>query len=452
MEKLVRASSCPEMLLWKKPLSDKASGADGDGADAGKLNAKAYEFVPQLDKQGGKGSSKDLVKANKYPNVNAREFVPRQTKEAMTQVNADSDEDLEALEDGTVKLWKEFPNMPIKVGHGSRVVMLNDNQYMIVPRLKRGKKKKNRKYNRGTALHHGEEITSSTSSNESRSYEERLVICESKRQAVQERRREQERQVALEALKLVEQRRARAPLVPNINNDDSSEPPQPVYHLSRSPVRYTPQERTRVDHLRDAKRERIERILREMSEERKQKQQQEQIQMRQQQQEQMQKKDSSSTTTTPSSSPPQFPSSPPLQSTSKVARRYIPTDKEWDEQRRAQREAKREAKRKARRESKWGERTSPGQKSPREMTLEGLMEALTIEGGDAAATPPSNGNPANWRYLSKWPTQEVPQNLNNVKFIRRYTIEELRQLKPQPENLEMLCVEEKVRCMGFLCN
>lgn len=70
-----------------------------------------------------------------------------------------------------------------------------------------------------------------------------------------EKRLEQERKVALEALKLVEQRRMRESL---------DEKPQIIVHLTRSPVAFTPEERERVDRLRSIKREHIERVLRQM--------------------------------------------------------------------------------------------------------------------------------------------------------------------------------------------
>lgn len=78
-----------------------------------------------------------------------------------------------------------------------------------------------------------------------------------------EKRLEQERKVALEALKLVEQRRVRESL---------DEKPQIIVHLTRSPVDFTPEERERVDRLRLIKREHIERVLREMRHELKMKQ------------------------------------------------------------------------------------------------------------------------------------------------------------------------------------
>ncbi|KAH8293212.1 hypothetical protein KR044_013142, partial [Drosophila immigrans] len=77
------------------------------------------------------------------------------------------------------------------------------------------------------------------------------------------KRREQERKVALEALKLVEQRRLRDEL-------EEKQQPEVIVHLSREAVNFTAEERVRVDKLRAIKREQIERVLREMRHEQEQ--------------------------------------------------------------------------------------------------------------------------------------------------------------------------------------
>ncbi|XP_030383007.1 uncharacterized protein LOC115630541 [Scaptodrosophila lebanonensis] len=99
-----------------------------------------------------------------------------------------------------------------------------------------------------------------------------LPLPTKKKYEADEKKREHERKVALEALKLVEQRRMREPLVPAIRGNilPSSKLQRPVVHLTRSPVRFTPEERERVDRLRVLKRERIEFVLREMKKEREQ--------------------------------------------------------------------------------------------------------------------------------------------------------------------------------------
>lgn len=80
-----------------------------------KLNANAHEFVPR-----SKNDDDDLQAFDKlYPNVNAMEFVPRLQKEATTQVNADTDEELEAVEEplpieNLMLPWKGFPKRPMK--------------------------------------------------------------------------------------------------------------------------------------------------------------------------------------------------------------------------------------------------------------------------------------------------------------------------------------------------
>lgn len=258
---------------------------------------------------------------------------------------------------------------------------------------------------------------------------EKRFLAEKKRFAAEEKRREQERKVALEALKLVEQRRTRGPLVPNMHSDDCSEPPQQIVHLSRSPVRYTPKERVRVEALRTAKMERIEKILREMSQEKRDAQEQ--------------MKDSSASasalstsTTTPSSSPPK-----------PAAKRYIPTVKEWDEQRRAKQQAKREAKK------------APGQ--TQQMPAE--SGAPVAKRQDAPRyLPPGQclpgerrrGNLTHWKRLPVWtlhvPQKPLPLTGPDGKVIVRYTVEELLQLEPQPEDLEIPDFDERAFRLGFL--
>ncbi|KAH8376566.1 hypothetical protein KR093_000126 [Drosophila rubida] len=73
------------------------------------------------------------------------------------------------------------------------------------------------------------------------------------------KRREHERKVALEALKLVEQRRLR-----DTPEEKEKQPEQIIKHLTREPVNFSAEERLRVDKLRAIKREQIERVLREM--------------------------------------------------------------------------------------------------------------------------------------------------------------------------------------------
>ncbi|XP_017029003.1 uncharacterized protein [Drosophila kikkawai] len=354
MEKFVKAS-CLGKLLFKKSSpqldKDKAIEVDKDEGGTVKLNASAPEFVPRNYKKGEK-------------------------KDAMTQVKAGSGEDLGALEeDEIVKLyWRQFPNLSMKAG---QVVLLNDREYTIMPCLKAGKKI--REYCHGNPIDYGKEMVTSTSP-----YEERLLILENKRQAVQEHLRFQERQVALEALMLEEQRRCRRPFFPNNMSGASLESPMSVIHLSHSPVRYTAQERMRVDNLRYAKKERIERMLREMGGEK-----------NQQQQQQQQEKDSSS-------------------------KRYIPTAKEWDEQLQAKLRGNRQAKPKAER---------------KEVELPVAVHHPDARNRYRLPGERRNHNHGtNTRSLPDWPLQ-MPQNSDNDRFVLRYAIEDLRQLQPQPEDL-----------------
>lgn len=138
----------------------------------------------------------------------------------------------------------------------------------------------------------------------------------------EEKRREKERKVAVEALKLVEQRRLRGPLLPTVQNYDYCEAPKPIVHLSRSPVRYSPEERIKVDRLKAAKKERIERVLKEMGE-------QENLKKLQQK---MIKLVAGPAKPSDKEAPKENPSM-----VTAATRRYIPTTKEWDEQCRAKR-------------------------------------------------------------------------------------------------------------------
>ncbi|XP_032592166.2 putative uncharacterized protein DDB_G0271606 [Drosophila grimshawi] len=97
---------------------------------------------------------------------------------------------------------------------------------------------------------------------------------------LEEKRREQERKVALEALKLVEQRRMREAL----------QQPKDTLHLIREPIHFTAEERLRVNRLRIIKREKIERVLREMRQELEAKKEQQQQKQHQQQQQSKQQK------------------------------------------------------------------------------------------------------------------------------------------------------------------
>lgn len=73
-------------------------------------------------------------------------------------------------------------------------------------------------------------------------------------------RLEQERKVALEATKLTEQKGMGDPSsVPG--NDSNDNEAQPVVHLSRSPIKYSMDERTGVNRMRATKKKQIERAL-----------------------------------------------------------------------------------------------------------------------------------------------------------------------------------------------
>ncbi|XP_016999693.2 uncharacterized protein [Drosophila takahashii] len=406
-----------------------------------KLCADAPEFVPRsmkIPKEFTQDEDEDKVDLTEIK----RMFESLDELKMMEAKAQDEDKDekvdlteikrkFEALDEQkvakmTTMPWKGFPKRQAeRTARSAQVILLNDSDYMIVPRNK-GKKKSSNMEN-----FPGENTAE---------YEENVVPfpshiladlppADERLTKAQEKRREQERKVALEALKLVEQRRMRGPLVsnPDEGKSDNPEKPQPVVHLSRSPIRFSPEERIQVDRLRVAKRERIEKALLEMANEKKKEQ--------------------------------------AVLST----KRYIPTAKEWDEQRRAKHLAQMEAdkenvncNRLANARAKQPVMKPNGQPS---------MPSKSIKKGDPGAPakqlycPPGGkllkdekrkGNLTHYQTTRKWSSRKcskapmkLVQNPDGT-VVKRYSIEELLQFEPQPEDLEKPHVDEALKRFGFL--
>jgi len=269
---------------------------------------------------------------------------------------------------------------------------------------------------------------------------------------------EKRREVALEALKLSEQRRLRGSLIAPIEENENSHKAQPVIHLSRSPIRFTPEERIKVDRLRVAKRERIERILREMTNEK-----QEQLKKQQLQQQKKIRYDDK-VQKTPSTKDQE--SEKKIEVTPVTKKRYIPTTKEWDEQCRAKYMAKKDAEK-----QDGSSKDGPAKPPLVNPNLVNITPSGVIRLGDLRATssprycPPSElleaekrrGNLTHFRPLANWTTRRSPliplKILVNQKgkVVERYSIEQLLDLEPQPGDLEKPSLDENVYNLGLLC-
>ncbi|XP_022228324.2 GRIP and coiled-coil domain-containing protein 2 [Drosophila obscura] len=198
-------------------------------------------------------------------NANACVFVPRSVA-----VKADEDiapVDLEQLkrhfESKDVKQqktkltlpWKGFPKRPDKAANPTHVTAKINEDYAF--EIKSGGKRAKRE------IASAEEKPKKVPAEEAKT---EAVTVASVDLTLEEKRLEHGRKIALEALKLVEQRRLRGPFV---DPSKKAEAGEVIRHISHSPVRFTPEERVRVDKLRAAKKERIERVLKEMTQKKK---------------------------------------------------------------------------------------------------------------------------------------------------------------------------------------
>ncbi|KAH8324549.1 hypothetical protein KR074_010838, partial [Drosophila pseudoananassae] len=390
--------------------------------------------------------------ANVQLNVNAQEFVPRCKVHSPPVTDEGTDADLVSSKCNEPKLktkltlpWKGFPKKPEKV-------LLNDVDYMIVPRIKRVKKTKNKTKVVSGEAKPTEEKAKLAKNDETIPSEADLqsALTAEKRIEADEKRRQQERKVALEALKLVEQRRMRSPLVSSSESTEDSEKSKLIIHLSRSPVRFSPEERNRVDRLRIAKKERIERVLREMKTEL------EEPQVAQ--------------------VPKQKKSPSPPKASSRVRKRYIPTTKEWDEQCRQKLLAAIHAADHC--NDPEDENWMPNLAHARMVeplvssTSYNIMptQVIKLEDAKAAASPrycqPAKvlhsemrkGNLTHSRPIAHRSSRTAPQGpmktiINKSgKIVQRYTIDQLLKFEPHPGQLEKPNFLKSATRLGFLCD
>ncbi|XP_016962779.1 uncharacterized protein LOC108033094 [Drosophila biarmipes] len=468
MHNLIKSSALFKIL--KKPLPDnyfEDSEEEEDYEDITselprpssvvKLCANAPEFVPRLRKQ-APNQSEDKVDLTELKKMfEALDEGKKSPKEEEYENKVDLTElkkMFEALDEPrsskSIKTlpWKGFPKRVDGNPRGAQVILLNDLDYMIVPRNKSNRKWLGEKlFNPAEFKDNSEPETAFPTS--STSY---LPAPDDRDEKAHQRRVEQDRKVALEALKLVEQRRMRDPLVPPPNQaKDSSEKPQPVVHLSRSPIGFTPEERLKVDRLRIAKRERIEKALLEMEKEKKE---QQRLQLQQEKrvlapnlQSSVQKKPDKE-----------------KKEAEVATKRFIPTAKEWAELRRAKQLAKLEADKenvkpakpktalKANETdlpSKSTRKDDPGS-SPAKLVSSPPEKLLEGEKRRGNLTHFKSYRRFSFRRSSKADTTIVLEE--SAKVVQRYSMEELLQLEPQPEDLENPNIDESFRRFGFLCN
>ncbi|XP_017845204.2 uncharacterized protein LOC108601784 isoform X1 [Drosophila busckii] len=301
----------------------------------------------------------------------------------------------------------------------------------------------------------------------------------------EEKRREHERKIALEALKLVEQRRSR----------ETEEPkPKPLVHLSRSPVRFTPEERVRVDRLRLIKREHIERVLREMRDELEAKQQQQQQQPISNRYVALQRalKQQPASETEAATEPVLKPAAAAAaEAAAAPPKRYIPTVKQWDERCKAK-ASKAAANKENEKQQQHQPRAAAEESSEqpaRAMLASSLRQNLPPQPAQQlnaksrelfvprfwprapslASSERRRGNLTHARNISRafpmcglLPTPSPhgqPDDDDDEdddvayecsKSIKRYSIEQLLKLEPQPQQLQKPQIEHSLLKLNFL--
>ncbi|XP_017025496.1 uncharacterized protein [Drosophila kikkawai] len=354
------------------------------GTSTVKLNANAQEFVPQLKKREAIYGADFDFKTMKPEIVPFDERMPK------------------------CKLtlpWKGFPRKPDKAPGSTQIVLLNDVDYMIVPRAKNVKRSKD------DAPLAGKENPPVSKVEKLPKENVPVTSTTARLLDMEEKRREKERKVAVEALKLVEQRRMRGALLPTAQNFENPEAPAPIVHLSRSPIRYNPEERIKVDRLRAAKKERIERVLKEMHNEK--------VQLENFKKWQLNKVHLDAGVSTTEN-----------KSVVAATRRYIPTAKEWDEQCRAKHLAIPKLNAVKIRSTEVEKREDPKTTDiPRYRPPSQLLMGEKRKGNFAHSLP-----------IKNWTYRRLPQTLPPLKnrmgkVVQRYSIEQLLLLEPQPEDL-----------------
>ncbi|XP_017155425.1 uncharacterized protein LOC108164289 [Drosophila miranda] len=186
-------------------------------------------------------------------NANARVFVPRSVATKAQEVDAPMDlnelkrhfelKDEKRKKTVLVLPWHGFPKRPEKSANPSHVTLManEDHAYEIKLGGKRARL--------ANACAEEKRLkTNQKSAEDGLSLPVDLTL-------------EEKRKVALEALKLMEQRRLRDP---SFGPFKKTEAEGVIRHISRSPVRFTTDERERVSKMRVDKKERIEKVLMEM--------------------------------------------------------------------------------------------------------------------------------------------------------------------------------------------
>ncbi|XP_017051869.1 uncharacterized protein LOC108095311 isoform X2 [Drosophila ficusphila] len=353
------------------------------------LNPNTPEFVPGLKKG---ESTKDEDK------VNLTEFKKKfqtsdEQKEKLTSSSKGSSENTEK----------------------SLVVLSKDEDHTIVPRIKGLKKS----------------TEDDPPKREERTVSKQIPPAVIKLFSATEKRRSHRRKVAVEAVLLAEERRMRTELVSTKDGPgDSTKMVQPEVHLSRSPIKFSPEERVRVDRMRIAKRERIEKALMEMEMEKKA------LDLLDQQKKDGERKDKSGAT---------------------GRKRYIPTSKEWDEQRRA----KHLARLKSEKGNANGQQASQT-KSPATESLGGNGMSVVISSEQnpegLAEGETRRGNLTHFKYLhTHQPRRAFHKPLQILieekggGLLHRYSIETLLELEPQPGDLEKPSIDDAFHKLGFIC-
>ncbi|KAH8305502.1 hypothetical protein KR018_012432, partial [Drosophila ironensis] len=412
---------------------------------------KLHFIDPELDEDDAMPSYTSTPKLN----ANAQVFVPRCQQQLFKENDSQAqDKRFEASEPKSkVKLtlpWKGFPKKMESTSRSAQVVLLNDMDYMIMPRIKRGKKPKD------DIKSLIQESKPPGPKDEEAKNSAAAQMPPEKRLEAEAKRREHERKVALEALKLVEQRRMRAPLM-ELNS--TRRMPKTFVHLSRSPVRFTPDERQKVDRLRIAKKDRIERVLKEMKAE-------------------PRNNNAQAQTQEPRKKSAQQPYGSRWAKTTEVGsvgnkKRYIPTTKEWDEKCRVKQLSILENKENVNDENLnniWETSTFASKAIAKQPFWSTAGNIMVPKPEDPKADlipryrPPAKllegekrkGNLTHHRPIPNWTARSEEQSPMKTlinkhgKCVRRYTIEQLLKIEPQPDELEKLNFDESMKDLGFL--
>ncbi|XP_039500575.1 uncharacterized protein LOC120457249 [Drosophila santomea] len=509
MHNLIKSRALFEIL--KKPLppnyfnddddGDKENSEDDTMNPAGHLSVNAKEFVPRSKKE--ESSDDDDESAVDLTEIKKRfEILDAQKTNAAAANKVDMDKIkkmFEALDkdksSAMVLPWKGFPKRYERPSLSAQVVLIDDSDYVLVPRSKGKKNSLQEKLFLKNAANYMKDEDQKNMDPHSSEAPPQCPYTHEKSLLARERRCEQNRKVALEALKLVEQRRMRAPLVPSSDpGKENVGEAQPVVHLSRSPIRFSLEDRIRVDRLRAAKKERIECALLKIYNEKKVAQS---VHLLQEQRkcavstlketENIQTGASVATVTTKRFIPtakewdeqrrlklvkPEkndvIPVAPEKPVATMTANRYIPTTKEWDEKLRAKLKAKTETvKKNIPAITKLPLKESNG---AYDTTSVSLVFVKKVYPGITAKPPCSQptkqleaekrkGNISYFQTIINWTNRKTfkapkmaivinqqmesqqkaaQQEVCQLKKanVQRYSIEELLKLEPQPEDLE----------------